>query len=251
MSFFEGIVLGFLQGVFEWLPVSSQGQVMAVAAGFFGFDPKAALGYSVLLHAGTLLAAVIFFRKEIFEFAQGKNAKTRNFILIAVGATALTAIPAYFFLKVFLQSSFLLLALIGLMLFVTGFIQKTRAKSSSAELSLKNSLLLGFAQGFSVLPGVSRSGVTTAALLFEGFSPRQAFWMSFLLSIPSVFLAEIFFGLIEGFVIDGTALVALVFSFVFGLLSINVLLRVAEKINFTLFCYAIGFFYLALAFLGI
>ncbi len=247
MDFLQAVVLGVLQGVFEWLPVSSQGQTIGIAVGFFGISSAEALKHAVFLHAGTLLAAAIYFRKEIIQIISGQLSETRNFIFVAVPATAVTALPSYLLLKSFLFSSFALLVLIGLLLLFTGFIQRIKPKGINGELNRKNSVLLGLAQGFSVLPGVSRSGITSSALLLRGFSPEKAFRLSFLLSIPSVFLAEISFGFLEGFSFEFNSLVALAFAFAFGLLSIDLLLKAAKRISFSKFCYAFGLIYLGIA----
>jgi undecaprenyl-diphosphatase len=247
MDFFQAAFLGIMQGIFEWLPVSSQGNVASLAVAFFGISAEEAVRYAIFLHIGTLFAAAFYFRNELQGMLRGKERKLRNFMLIAVAATAITALPAYLFLKAVSGSAFALMALTGAMLFVTGFLQKAGRKVKETALSGKNSVLLGLAQGFSVLPGISRSGITTAALLFEGFTPERAFRVSFLLSVPSVLLGELAFSLFEGFALDIYAVTALLFACAFGLLSIGLLIRLAGKINFSLFCFGFGTFYLLLA----
>ncbi len=251
MDLFQAIILGIFQGIFEWLPVSSQGQIAAIAVSFFGIPADEALGYAIFLHIGTLIAAAAYFRKELSEMALGKDRKARNFILLAVVATGITAIPSYLLLKSIPLTGFALLILIAVLLFVTGFLQKVKSKNTNPELTKKNSVILGLAQGFSVLPGISRSGVTTAALLLEGFSPERAFRISFLLSVPSVLIGEMAFSILEPITFDLSALVALLFAFAFGYLSIAALLNFARAINFSLFCWAFGILYLLIAFLSI
>jgi undecaprenyl-diphosphatase len=251
LELIHAIFLGIMQGLFEWLPISSQGQIAALSIQFFGVPAEQAIEYAVLLHAGTLLSAIVYFRKEISEIIQGQHKQLRKFIFIAVLATTITALPSYLLLKSFSASSVAMLFLIAIMLLVTGAIQKKNNSSKTsrkkAELNSKNSVILGLAQGFSALPGISRSGVTTAALLFEGFSPEKAFRISFLLSIPSVLLAELAFGTIEGFTIDTNAILALAFAFLAGIVSIHALLKIAKRIDFSIFCIAFGLIYLAIA----
>ncbi len=251
MNLFEAIILGILQGVFEWLPVSSQGQIIAVAIAFFQISTQEALKHSIFLHTGTLIAAIIFFRKELIKIIQGENPELRNFILIAVLATIITAVPSFFILKQLIFSSTILLFLIGFLLIITGLLQKIKQKQIKPKLNKKNSIILGLMQGFSVLPGISRSGITTATLLFEGFEPEEAFRISFLLSVPTVLIGEIAYGLVEGFSFEFNSLIALVFAFVFGLISIDLLLKLAKRISFSWFAIGFGLIYLIIGLVGV
>jgi undecaprenyl-diphosphatase len=138
--------------------------------------------------------------------------------------------------------------LIGAGLLFTGAIQFKR-KFGKPKEDTKNGFLVGLAQGFSAIPGISRSGVTTVALLFRGFSPEQAFRLSFILGVPSVFIAEIAFSLAEGPVFEPNIWVAIAAAAVAGYFSVSFLLRAAKKISFAWFCIAFGLLYLALAFI--
>ncbi len=247
--FFESIFLGILQGIFEWLPISSEGQIAAISLLFFGVTPEQAINFSVFLHTGTLIAALIYFRKDIKKIIFSKDTKLRNFLLIAVLATAITGIPSYIFLKQISSAPFIFSLLIAFSLIATGLFQKYRKQKGNAELNKKNSVLLGFAQGFSIIPGISRSGITTTALLVEGFSAEEALRISFILSIPSVAAAEIFFGTIEGFVINFEAIAALASAAIIGYISLHLILEFVKKIDFSHFCIALGLVYLVLSFL--
>lgn len=248
MDLWQAIILGALQGIFEWLPISSQGQIMGLAIAFFKLSAEHALRYAVMLHAGTLLAATIYFRKELAELLQLKNKQLLKFLLVALVATAITAVPCYLLLKMILSyNSFFLLLFIGLFLILTGISQKSKGIKKKAELTKINALFLGLAQGLSVLPGVSRSGITTATLLFEGFKPEQAFRLSFILSIPSILLGELAFAAFESVVIDFNAIVALLVAFLFGFLLIDSLLKIAKRASFSKFCIAFGSLYIAIA----
>ncbi len=249
MDLIQAIVLGLMQGITEWLPISSQGQTIITAIKVFGIDSETAFSYSVLLHAGTMLSALIYFRKDFREIIELKNRNLMQFILIAVLSTAITGIPMYLFLKEISVSSFYLSVLIGLMLIGTGILQWKNKKEKKTEETKQNAFLLGLGQGFSVLPGISRSGITTSVLLFKGFTPQKAFKLSFLLSVPSVFLAEVLFGLKEGIAFEWNLLIAVLVAFVSGYLSIKYLLEIAKKINFSYFCFGLGIFYLIIAFI--
>jgi undecaprenyl-diphosphatase len=253
MDFLTAIIAGFLQGIFEWLPISSQGNILGIFT-ILGSDPKLALQLAVMLHAGTLISAIVYFRKEIKEMMLTKTSEDKKmlkFIFIATFATAITAIPSFLILEEFLGTgvAFVLL-LLAILLIITGILQLTKKKVGNGELTIKNAILAGLGQGFAVLPGVSRSGTTTSVLLFRGFTPQDAFKISFIMSIPAVLLAEIGYGLIKGFLFDNYALLALFIAFVVGLVSMDLLIKAARKINFAYFCfllaaiYFIGFIFL-------
>ncbi|MDO8537829.1 MAG: undecaprenyl-diphosphate phosphatase [archaeon] len=249
MDALQAIILGIVQGLTEWLPISSKAQVTAVGI-VFGIDPKVAFGYAILLHIGTLLAAIIVLWPEIKELFEQKHKPLSKFLLIALLVTPITALPSYlFFRENFLFSSFVIFALIGVMLIITGLIQGWVKRVWQSNFSNKNAAILGLAQGITAFPGLSRSGTTVSVLLFEGFSPEEAFRISFLLSIPSVFFAEIGFGIIEGVSFEPNLLFGIIASFIVGLISMKFLLKIAHRINFSKFCIVFGIFYLILAFL--
>ena len=249
MDLFQAIVLGLMQGITEWLPVSSQGNVIIAGIKLFGLGAEQAFSYSVFLHIGTAFAAIIYFRKEIKEIIELKNKNLMRFMIIAVLSTAITAIPVYLLMKQIAVNSMYLTLLIGLMLLITGFLQWKKKTQKKTEENSKNAFFLGLGQGFSVLPGVSRSGITTSVLLFEGFTPEKAFKLSFLLSVPSVLIAEIGFGLIEGIEFEMNLLLSILIAFVVGYFSIKYLIEFAKKVNFSWFCFTIGIFYIIISFL--
>ncbi|PIN98388.1 MAG: hypothetical protein COT90_04590 [Candidatus Diapherotrites archaeon CG10_big_fil_rev_8_21_14_0_10_31_34] len=249
MDLFQAIVLGLLQGITEWLPISSQGNVIIAGIKLFGLEAEQAFSYSVFLHLGTVLAALIYFRKDIKEIIEMKNKNLMQFLIIAVLSTAITAIPVYLLIKQFAVNSMYLTLLIGLMLIVTGFLQWKKKSEKEVKENSKNAFLLGLGQGFSVIPGVSRSGITTTVLLFEGFTPEKAFKLSFLLSIPSVLIAEIGFGVMEGIKFEMNLLLSILIAFVVGFFSIKYLIEFSKKVNFSYFCFIIGIFYIIISFL--
>ncbi len=249
MDLAQAIVLGILQGIFEWLPISSQGQVTVAATQLFGIAAEKALDYSIYLHIGTLISAIAYFRHEIAKVLKMQSRKTVSFLLVAVVASAITAIPSFLLLRNFALTSFILTLIVGFGLIASGMLQlKKRARKG--QLNVANGTLLGLAQGLAVVPGISRSGITTAALLFEDFTPEQAFRISFLLSIPSIFIAEVLFGLYQkGINFEPNAIAAIAVAATVGFLSMGWLIRIAHKVNFGKFCIAFGLFYLAVALL--
>jgi len=253
MDFITAIVLGLLQGIFEWLPISSQGNILGILV-WFGSNPKVALQLAVMLHAGTLLSAIVYFRKELREMLlpkqnvsetkKKKNSQLLKFLIIATIATAITAIPSFLILEELLGFGIaFVLLLLAVLLLITGLLQLKKKQIGAGKLTWKNGLLAGLGQGFSALPGVSRSGITTSVLLFRGFSGEDAFRISFLMSIPAVFFAEIGYGLLKGFIFNEFSLVALIVAFVIGLVTMDLLIKLVRKINFSWICFVLAIIY--------
>ncbi|NCP72451.1 undecaprenyl-diphosphate phosphatase [archaeon] len=264
------IIIGILQGVVEWLPISSQGNLMVYLSNVLNLSSQLSLNYSILLHIGTLLAAIVYFYKEIKSLLTVKNIsllfkynfkllkiKESNldkdfsylrFIFITVIVTLLISGPIYFLISDGINNFNILLInlIIGLLLFITGFLIFFSRKifSKKPVLSIKNSFLLGLFQGFSILPGLSRSGLTTSLLLFRGFSPEKAFRISFLVSIPTIFIGEIALLVFNGLFFSPYILISIVVSFIVGYFTIDLLIKFAKKINFSYFCFILGFIYI-------
>ena len=244
------------------MPVSSKGNV-AILGQFFGLSTKEAFSFAIILHIGTLLAATVFFRKDLYAMVVGKDIQKRNFVLLTLGATAITAIPSYFLLKKILEtasisffgltifSQTIFLVAVGFFLLVTGILQLASKTKKNAVLSGKNAILLGLAQGFTVLPGMSRSGTTSSVLLFEGFSAQVAFELSFLISVPAVLLGELSFNILEAPQFEPNMLFGIIAAGIVGYFSIGFLIEIAKKINFGKFCVALAALYFAIAILTV
>jgi undecaprenyl-diphosphatase len=132
---------------------------------------------------------------------------------------------------------------IGILLIVTGLFQKIarRTVSANKSMSVKDALLVGIIQGFAALPGLSRSGLTVSTLLLRRYAPTDALNLSFLLYIPAVIGAEIGLQLLKGGIYYSIyALIAIAVAFAFGLLTISVLLKIAERVDFSYFAIFIG-----------
>jgi len=185
----QAIVLGFIQGVTEWLPISSTGH-LRIAEHFFGLTVP--LLFDVTLHLGTLIVTLLFFRKDVKNIlvALGKgDFKSENgklIPLIAVGTlpTALiglvfgNAMDAYF-------SGFLALGVGFIACGVTLYWSKF-GRERKNDITYINALLIGTAQGLAIIPSLSRSGMTITVALLLGINREKSFKFSFLLSIPAV-----------------------------------------------------------------
>jgi len=252
------VVAGLVQGVVEWLPVSSQGNLAAVLA-FVGTDPETAVQLALFLQAGTTLSAVAYYREEIALALRalpgwrvgaaydGENALA-SYIIVASLQTGLVGVPLYVFVVDLASelSGGAFVALIGVLLVATGLVQvrsESLALGTRQQPTLLDSLLVGAVQGVAILPGVSRSGVTTSVLLFRSYEPSEAFRLSFLLSIPATFGAAVLTvvgaGGLPG-IAPGPAVAALLVSSVVGYVSIDAIMRVVERIPFWQVCFGLG-----------
>ncbi|MEE8167565.1 MAG: undecaprenyl-diphosphate phosphatase [Candidatus Hydrothermarchaeales archaeon] len=251
MNLLQALLLGALQGVIEWLPISSSGQGMLVMFNLMGIDQLKALSLSFFLHLGSLLAVVIYFRNDIKEIYTSIRAKRwkgsyLEFLVISTLATAVVGIPIYLKLRSLLESmGNQVNILIGVGLIVTGLFLRSSDETGSksvAESNLSDMLLVGFAQGIAVVPGISRSGATIALLLFRRFDQREALKISFLMAIPAILGAN-FLGLFGG-ELSGVApsnlIAGVIFSLAASLVGIRFLLDVSRKLRFDSFCLFFG-----------
>jgi len=247
-NLFQILLLSILQGILEWLPVSSEGNILLVTISVFKINPSEAFRIAVSLHIGTMLSAIIFYRKDLvsllknlFVFRMNRYLK---FILISTISTGISFLPSYIFLKEILSitSGSIITIIIGIMLFVTGFLlYLTRGKmESKKDIILFDALILGIAQGFSIIPGISRSGITVSTLLLRGYTSDFALKTSFILSIPAVItIAFIESSSLINIGIDKIML-ATVTTCITGLVTIRTLTYLAKRMRFEKFCILIG-----------
>jgi undecaprenyl-diphosphatase len=269
------LVVGVLQGVFEWLPVSSEGNIALYLTVIGGMDPAAATGFSLFLHAGTAVAATAYYREDVLGLARQLPAALRQlpasvrhlspghsdrtdavadvlFLGVATLASGVVGIAAYLTLMAAVSAiaGGVFVALVGVLLVATGAIQRlaaTRLGDREAP-TLLDAVLVGVLQGLAILPGVSRSGTTVSALLLRGYDAAVSFRLSFLLSIPASLGAGLLIVLDDGLpdLPLAAALAALAVAAVVGYLTIDALLRVVERVAFWAVCVGLG----ALAILG-
>jgi undecaprenyl-diphosphatase len=253
-EFLEAIVLGMVQGVLEWLPISSEGINSLIMVNLFGKTFAEAAVYSIWLHAGTLLAAVIYFREEVLKLLKNlplyvkspkKDTDENRLTTFLIVSTALTGIVGLPILLLGVEranvSGASATAFIGLLLILTGLLQKySRRHSLKRSVTLEDSALVGSLQAFSVLPGISRSGITMSGLLLRKYEAHDALKLSFLMSIPAVLIAEVGLALLGKIIINAYSLLAVTISFVFGLLTIGILMEIAGRVNFGNFCIFLG-----------
>ena len=245
LDLLEYIILAILQGLVEWLPISSSGQVVIFSINILGISPENAFTLSIWLHLGTTLAVLVKMRKEYFNIVktiifkkdryEEKDVKLRNWLIYATFGTAVTALPLYFILRFFLLDAFsassgdILTLIISGLLIITGlvlfFLKRSFGNKSIEGQSFKqirkDSSISGLIQGIAILPGISRSGFTVSSILFEKYNQDQSLNLSFLMSAPVVIASigvDVLFG--EGSVFGTldiiTILVTTAISFVIG-----------------------------------
>jgi undecaprenyl-diphosphatase len=237
----EHALLGAVQGLLEWLPVSSEGFVV-LAAQALSFPN--ALQMALFLHLGTMLAVIAYFHKKIHALVS-KPGKQGKFIAVATLVSLPVALPLYFFIKSLETVSVAIVGVTGLALLATGFLVKKRAKKAATQaFSNKDAVYLGFLQGLAIIPGLSRSGITMFGFLSKGYDQEKALKTSFLMSVP-VSLAAGLLELFQGASFQTPYLLALTTSFLLGLASMHFLLKLARKLDFSWFCWFFGVLALA------
>ncbi|MDY6765953.1 MAG: undecaprenyl-diphosphate phosphatase [Candidatus Nanohaloarchaea archaeon] len=253
MTPLEAVVLGVLQGVFEWLPVSSEA-ILTVALTALGTEPATAVAAAVWLHTGTMLAALLYFRTEFSGLLRrARRHRPAPVLGVIVGATLVTgAVGGTVFvlgLEQLVQYPSLFAAATGVLLLVTGVLHLVgeAADRVADDAGAADAVLVGALQGLAILPGVSRSGITVFGFLYRDFTAADAFRLSFLLSVPAVLAANIGLELLgEGVTVSPALVLAAGTAAVVGYASIDVVLRLARRTGVALLCFILA----ALAFIS-
>ena len=230
MSYLWALFLGILQGLTEFLPISSSGHLVIAQSLIPGFSQPGVL-FDVTLHFGTLFAILFFFRKKILKISW----KYLFYIYVAT-------IPAVFvglFLQSYVTKLFSSVFTVGFALVVTAFLNYLTSKNKEQEkkLDIKRSLFIGLMQAFAIIPGVSRSGSTIFAGVKSGLSKKDTAEFSFLMSVPAVLGAN----LLEIYTNLGTKIdllnyiIGFLAAFVSGIFAIKVVLNFLERDKFKIF----------------
>ena len=245
----EQVVLGSIQGITEWLPISSEGMIILAKTHLFAQEADAAtlVREAIFLHIGTLAATLIYFRKDIGSLVRasfvtrsptGETRPMLRFLLVSTlvsGAIGLVLFQALDAAGDRLNVTGKVITVgIGSLLMGTGLaLLASKGKGLKEQGDLKNTdgVILGIAQGLSILPGVSRSGITVSSLLLRKFRDVHALRASFLMSVPAVLGANI--GLnVRHMDFSAAQGIGLVLAFAFGILTIHLLMDLSRRINF-------------------
>ncbi len=262
MDLLQSIILGLIQGTTEWLPISSTGH-LRIAEFFFGLTVP--LLFDVMLHAGTLLVTLIYFRSEIrsvlvslwhrdFHSEYGKLIVP---IIIGSIPTGFIGLLVGNDLDIYLST----LPLLGAGFIVSGIVLFASKFSTERKdtISIPTALLIGVMQGLSIIPAVSRSGLTIAAMLLLGVKRDLAFKYSFLLSIPAVIgaLGLTLYQERNAFTVAGIGgieiVAALIVTVAVSFLALKLLQKSLSANKFYLFsiyCFIIGAVLVTLSLLG-
>ncbi len=250
-----GLVVGVVQGVLEWLPVSSEGNVALVLAAM-GESPERVVAFALFVHLGTALSATVYYRREIrtllslvptweVDAAFDGDYAAVTFLAIGTGVSGVVGIALYLSLADSLSrlTGGALFALVGVLLLVTGVVQYGSADRTGTRRrpDALDAVVVGFAQGLAILPGISRSGMTTGALLLRGHDASGSFRLSFLLSIPAATGGGLL-AYADGAVAVGplAAALSLGVAAAVGYATIDALLRVVDEVPFWAVCIGLG-----------
>jgi undecaprenyl-diphosphatase len=227
----KAIILGIIQGLTEFLPISSSGH-LAVVEALFGIQEPVTL--AVFLHFGTLFSTVVFFRKPLASLIHGvftgKKESIEYLFYIIIGSVPIAVFALIF--KTSIEATFTDPLLIALFLGFTGVvvILTQIAKHGAKKISFFSALLIGCAQMLAVFPGISRSGMTISTGLYKHIDAREAFTFSFILSLPAILGANILEALHVSHVENVPGIVAgMVVSFLIGLLALHILKKVVHR----------------------
>lgn len=223
---FEYIILGALQGLFEWIPVSSEG-IIALASQCFIKETNP-IDLALFLHSGTLFAVLIYFRKDWKEVLTLKNIKLLKFLVITSFVSLIIGFPIYKLVRNIAMGNSLLV-IMGIGLLLTAYLHKTK---KSLKISFgKLALISGFLQGLSVIPGLSRSGSTIFGLSLRESSPAETLKVSYMMSVPVILLSSCYLFL-ESPGLGFKGWPSLASGFLVGLLSLHLLINLVKRIDF-------------------
>lgn len=276
MSVIKAFILGLIQGISEFLPISSSGH-LSIAGYLMGMDPEAdnLLSFNILLHVATLFAVFIVYRKDIYEMIKaffgmcadlfsGKGLKLKEFLyrrlIVMLIAATIPAVFAALLLGNIIENP--QLWQIGIFLIITSVLLYLSEKLAGGKIDLENmsvkrAFFVGCFQGLGTLPGISRSGSTIVGGLFCKLEKSTAVRFSFLLSIPAILGALVLdlkdmVGMQSQILSPLSVLVGMITAGVSGYFSIRFLLRIVEKSKlsyFSYYCAAAGIFAIILNFI--
>lgn len=252
MNIVQAIILGIVQGLTEFLPISSSGHI-ELGKALLGIETRHDLTFTVVVHGGTVLSTIVVFRKDIleifrelmeFRWNESTQYVAKIFLsmipVLIVGLLFRDQIETFFFGNIFL---------VGIMLLVTGgmLVFTYFSRDHNQEINFENSFFIGLAQAFATLPGISRSGSTIAIALLLRVKKDAATKFSFLMVLIPILGANLL-DIIRGefgnqSVSIPVLLVGFVSAFLAGLLACSWMINIVKKgklIYFALYCFVIG-----------
>lgn len=254
MEILDAIILGIIQGLTEFLPVSSSGH-LELGKAILGDNsvPKESLLFTVVLHFATALSTIVIFRKDILQIIKGILKFEWNEDLQFISKIALSMLPAVivgvFFEKELEQLFNGNILLVGCMLIVTAILLflADKAKDTQKKVSFSNAFVIGISQAIAMLPGISRSGATISTSVLLGNDKTKAARFSFLMVVPLIFgkiAKDVFGGELTYDSSNFTALgVGFIAAFVAGLFACTWMIALVKKSKlsyFAIYCVVVG-----------
>ncbi len=234
LNLMQVIILSIIQGIAEWLPISSSGH-LALVQSIFGYEN---LSFDVFLHLASILAIIIVFWKDIIGLIYPWN----NNKLKYLGILLIGIIPAGiagFLLRQYIESVFSNILYIGIFFIISGIIifSTKYFKEKKEKIGFLDSIFIGIFQAIAILPGISRSGATISSGLFKGIKKHEVVKFSFFMAIPVVLGASILEA--KNIILSNIDPLFLIISFVITLLvsiiTIRLLLKIINQEKFYLF----------------
>ncbi len=254
MGILEAIILGIIQGLTEFLPVSSSGHI-ELGKAILGVEPNETLQYTVIVHAATVLSTIIIFRKDIIQLFKGIlefkwNDEMKFTVNILISMIPVTILGLFFAdqIEQFFDGR---IGFVGLMLLFTGglLLLTTIVPEGHDSVTPKSAILIGLAQAIAVLPGISRSGSTIATSLLLKIDRAKAARFSFLMVIPPILgktaldVKDILETGSTGAVSGSVLIVGFIAAFITGLVACKWMIEIVKrgKIQyFAYYCFAVG-----------
>ena len=254
MDYIIAFFLGIIQGLTEFLPVSSSGH-LEVVKGIFktDYEAKESLVMTVVLHFATALSTLFIFKNDILKILKGVFTKKINEEKIFALKIIISMIPAViiglFFEEIIEQFFNGQLILVGFMLILTGFLLflADKSKQTINEISYLNSLIIGIAQAIAILPGISRSGATIATSVILGIDKSSSAKFSFLMVVPLIF-GKVLKDLLSGDILSesiavGPLIIGFIGAFLTGLFACKWMIKLVKASQlkyFSFYCFFIA-----------
>ena len=247
MDFIDSIILGIVQGLTEFLPVSSSGH-LALLGAIMDVQDEAGLGFALALHTGTVLSTIVIFRKELLQLIVGFFKFKYNWETQFVFKILVSMIPVFIVgmtMRDFVEDLFVgNMVIVGVMLLVTASLLwfSTVKKQGTKEIGYKEAFIIGIAQAFAVLPGLSRSGSTITTGMLIGVKRDNIAKFSFLMVLIPI-LGASFLDIMSGDASEGISvsiwlvLTGFLTSFVVGVLACKLMIKLVQNGNLRWFAY--------------
>ena len=239
MDFIHIFILSIIQGVTEFLPISSQSHLI-LTSHLLGLKDQG-LGFDIALHFGSLIAILIYYRKEIRSLLSLNDEGVNYLRLIIIGSIPLP-IVGLLFIDIVSQNmrsvfSIASMTILFAVILYLADLKKKEVVTKFANISIYTIVFIGLMQTLAIMPGVSRSGIVITAALLANFSREDSIKIAFLLSIPAIFMATVYQSMqlydVGNIEILNEHMLGMFLSFIFSYITIHLFISTINKISFT------------------